>query len=114
MNDEKIKQFQTRKSKNRPNPSKNKLAEIKTFLGFEYVKLKKDINRIRFNEKSLREFSCGLKYNISVKKKNGEEVSLYQYFISGSELKRFFEAHISGALEGEIIQIEKFAPEILA
>ena len=31
-------------------------------------------------------------------RKNGEEVSLYQYFISGSELKRFFEKQVEDGI----------------
>ncbi len=114
VSDDKIKQFQTRKPKGKSFSSKNKLAEIKNFLGFEYVKLKKDVNGIRFSEKSLRDFSYDLKYNISLMRKSDEEIFLYQYFISGSELKRFFEEYINGTIEGEIIQIEKYTPENLA
>ena len=44
--DDKIKHFVPRKSRTGFFSNKNKFAKIKNYLGFEYVKLKKDVNGI--------------------------------------------------------------------
>ena len=39
---------------------------------------------------------------------------LYEYFINGAELNKFFELYINGTIEGAIVQIEKHTPDNLA
>ncbi len=114
MKDDKIKHFPTRKIKTGFFNNKNKLAEIQSFEGFEYVKLKKDVNGISFNKKALEDFALNLKYTISIMKDTGNDVFLYEYFIDGSEINRFFKLYIDGTIDGAIVQIEKHTPDNLA
>lgn len=114
MSDDKIKQFSPRKSKKINLTTKNNYAEIKEYLGFGYVKLKKDVNGISLNEKALLDFASELRYTISIMRKLDDRVYLYEYFIQSNDLKKFLKAHIDGIIEGEIIQIEKHTPDNLA
>jgi len=111
---DKIKHFPNKKIKTGFFNNKNKLAEIKNFLGFEYVKLKKDVNGINFNKIALEDFAYGLKYTISVMRNTNNGICLYEYFIEGKDVNRFFELYINGTIEGKIIQIEKHTPDNLA
>lgn len=112
--DDKIRQFTPRKARSGFFSNKNKLAKIKNYLGFEYVKLKKDVNGISFNKKSLDDFAGELKYSISIMRELKNEIFLYEYFIPGNKLKEFMEAYIKGTIEGKIIQIEKHIQDNLA
>ncbi len=112
--DDKIKRFPARRIKTGFFNNKNKLAEIKNFQGFEYVKLKKDVNGINFNKKALEDFAFNLKYTISIMRDINNNIFLYEYFIEGAELNRFFELYINGTIEGTIVQIEKHTPDNLA
>lgn len=109
-----IRRFVSRKTKNEIFAPKNKLATIKNYLGFEYVKLEKDVNGISFKDKSLKDFRDDLKYTISIMRKIDEKIYLYEYFVSGFDLKKFFKACIDGKIEGEIIQIEKYIQDFPA
>lgn len=111
---DKIRHFPAIKIKTGFFNNKNKLAEIKNFQGFEYVKLKKDVNGINFNKKSLEDFAYSLKYTVSIMRDTNNGIFLYEYFISGEELDRFFKLYIDGTIEGKIVQIEKHTPDSLA
>lgn len=113
-NNDKIKHFPIKKTKTGFFNNKNRLAEIKNFQGFEYVKLEKDVNGINFNKKSLEDFSFNLKYTISIMRDTNNGIFLYEYFIDGAELNKFFELYINGTIEGAIVQIEKHTPDNLA
>lgn len=112
--DDKIKHFKPRKTKGTVFSAKNKLAEIRNFMGFEYIKLEKDINGINFNKKSLEDFAENLKYTISIMREKNEKVYLYEYFVPKHELNKFLKAHINGTILGEIIQIKSYTPDNLA
>lgn len=105
--DDKITKFSPRKTKTVFYNKKNKIAEVKEYLGFEYVKLKRDVNGISFNKKSLTEFAHSLKYTVSIMREINNAVFLYEYFISDAKLKDFMQAYLDGKIEGTIIQIEK-------
>lgn len=112
--DDKIRHFTPRKAKSGFFNNKNKLVKIKNYLGFEYVKLKKDVNGISFNKKSLEDFANELKYSVSIMREIKNDVFLYEYFIPGDKLKEFMEEYIKGTIEGKIIQIEKHIQDNLA
>lgn len=112
--DDKIKRFAPRKIKSSLLQTENKFAEIKNFLGFEYIKLEKDVNGISFNKKSLNDFAQNLKYTISVMREKSGKVYLYEYFVPDCELKKFLEAYVNGTILGEIIQIKSHTPDNLA
>lgn len=110
----KVRKFPSRKVKTDIFTPKSKLATIKNYLGFEYVKLKKDVNGISFSKKTLEDFRNDLKYSVTIMREINNEVFLYEYFVSGFDLKKFFKAFIDGKIEGEIIQIEKYTQDVLA
>ncbi len=111
---DKIKHFPIKKIKTGFFNNKNKLAEIKNFQGFEYVKLKKDVNGISFNKKALEDFAFSLKYTISIMRDTNNGIFLYEYFINGEDFDNFFKLYIDGTIEGKIVQIEKHTPDNLA
>ena len=44
-----------------------KVAQLKSYLGFEYIKLKKDVNGLEFNIEHLLEYSNKNRYKIIYK-----------------------------------------------
>ena len=97
-----------------PGDSNKKIAQLKTYLGFEYIKLKKDVNGLEFNIAHLLEYAKSNRYNICVARKIDESTFVYNYFVEGSKLNLFFDAYFNGKIEGEIIDIDKLKPENLA
>ena len=82
--------------------------------GFPYVSLKNDVNGFKFREEHLKKYARQNKYTITVARKNKDEIVLDNYIIENEELVKFFKAFVEGKIEGEIIEIDKFNPEILA
>ena len=104
-------------SKIRKFASKNnikKIAQLKSYLGFEYIKLKKDVNGLEFNIKHLLKYAKENRYNICVARNVKENTFVYNYFVEGDKLNLFFDAYFNGKIEGEIIDIDKLKPENLA
>ncbi len=91
-----------------------KIAQLKSYLGFEYIKLKKDVNGLEFNIEHLLEYSNKNRYNISIARKLENSTFVYNFFVEGSKLNLFFDAYFNGKIEGEIIDIDKLKPENLA
>ena len=91
-----------------------KIAQLKTYLGFEYIKLKKDVNGLEFNVEHLLEYAKEIRYNICVARKVEDKSFVYNYFVEGSKLNLFFDAYFNGKIEGDIIDIDKLKPENLA
>lgn len=91
-----------------------KITQLKSYLGFEYIKLKKDVNGNEFNIEHLHEYSKENRYNVSVVRKVGSETFVYNFFVEGSNLNLFFDAYFNGKIEGDIIDIDKLKPENLA
>ena len=90
-----------------------KVAQLKTYLGFEYIKLKKDVNGLEFNIGHLLEYPKGIRYNICVARKVEDKTFVYNYFVEGAKLNLFFDAYFNGKIEGDIIDIDKLKPENL-
>ena len=82
--------------------------------GFQYMKTTKDVNGVSHNYEHFLKYSKSNKYTISVLRKVEGKTCLYNYFVENADLKRFFECCFNGKIEGEIIEIDKFNPEILA
>lgn len=82
--------------------------------GFQYMKTIKDVNGVSHNFEHLQKYSKFNKYTITVLRKVEGRSCLYNYFVENVDLKRFFECCFDGKIEGEIIEIDKFNPEILA
>lgn len=95
-------------------PDKKSGSGLRSYEGFEYIKFKKDKNNISFNDKHLRDYADKNKYIITVMRRLNKEVFLYEYYVKNSDIERFFKTYFDGKIEGEVIEIEKSPPEILA
>ncbi|GBF23085.1 hypothetical protein tpqmel_0489 [Candidatus Gastranaerophilus sp. (ex Termes propinquus)] len=95
-------------------PNRKSNSILKSWEGFEYMKFKKDKNGNSFNTEHLRDYADKNKYVVSVLRQVGENSFLYDYYVKNSDIERFFKAYFDGKIEGEIIEIEKRAPENLA
>ncbi len=82
--------------------------------GFPYVPLRCDVNGFKFREEHLKKYARQNKYTITIAKKIKGDIVLNNYIIENDEITKFFKAYIEGKIEGEIIEIDKFNPEILA
>lgn len=98
------------------NKDKNlkKIPEIKAYLGFEYIKFKKDVNGLDFCISHLKEYAKDIRYIISVARKVADSTFVYNFFVEGTKLKDFFVAYLDGKIDGEIVEIDKLKPENLA
>lgn len=81
---------------------------------FSYKVIKKDVNGLCFNFDHLKDYSLGIKYTITLALNEKDKTILHQYLVEGENLKDFFKACIDGKIEGDIIEIDKTNPEILA
>ncbi len=97
-----------------PNNNNKKVAQLKSYLGFEYIKLKKDVNGLEFNFEHLTEYAREVRYIVSVARKTADGTCVYNYFVECGKLNLFFDAYFNGKIEGEIIDIDKLKPENLA
>ena len=82
--------------------------------GFSYRTMKKDINGFEFKSEHLQEYALEMKYTVTLALKEKGKTILHCYFIEGEDLKKFFQYYIEGKIEGDIIEIDKYNPEILA
>lgn len=81
---------------------------------FQYKVIKRDVNGINFNIDHLKEYSLDLKYTITLALQEKERTILHNYSVEGGDLAKFFKYYAEGKIEGDIIEIEKINPEILA
>ena len=91
-----------------------KNRKLPVWEGFEYYKTTKDSNGFSFNYEHLQKYSRKNKYTISVLRQVEGKTCLYNYFVENADLGKFFKCCFDGKIEGEIIEIDKFNPEILA
>ena len=82
--------------------------------GFSFRTIKKDINGFEFKPEHLKEYASEIKYTITLALKEKENTILHCYSVEGEDLKKFFRYFIEGKIEGDIIEIDKHNPEILA
>ncbi len=82
--------------------------------GFPYSILEHDINGFKFNDEHLKKYAQTNKYTVSLAVKRGKDTFLYNYFVDNDSLKDFFKLCFEGKIEGDVIEIDKFNPEILA
>jgi hypothetical protein len=88
--------------------------KIKFFAGFNYVKLKRDVNGKKFVPSKLEAYAEKCHYIVSVLREVDGEACLYNYDIKSSELLNFIKALDNKTLTGKLIEIEKYIPEDLA
>lgn len=87
---------------------------VKFYAGFNYVKLKKDTNGIKFNKENLLNYSSKCHYMVSVMREIDGEVVLYSYDVPNTDLFKFMKSFEENTLDGTIIEIDKYFPEDLA
>lgn len=100
-----------RKNNNLPQDAEER---IKFFAGFNYVKLKRDINGKKFVPSQLTAYAEKCHYIVSVMREIDGETCLYNYNIKSADLPKFLKAFDNNTLNGTIIEIEKYIPEDLA
>ena len=92
----------------------NTEEKIKFFAGFNYVKLKRDVNGKKFVPSQLSAYAEKCHYIVSVLRSVDGEDCLYNYDIKSEDLIRFIKALDDNTLNGTLIEIEKYIPEDLA
>ena len=88
--------------------------EIKSFLGFDYIKSEKDANGSPFVKENLLEYADECRYMVKVMREKNKKVYLYNYYVHQSQLASFLIKIENGEIDGSIIEVEKYIPEDLA
>ena len=97
--------------KNKPEKSSEK---VKTFAGFSYVRMDKDVNGYPFKEENLLEYAKECHYIVKVMREKDKKVCLYSYNVPNDKLLDFLMMFRNDTLNGTIIEIDKFLPKDLA
>ncbi len=97
---------------------KNKTFEgkerVKTFLGFKYVRMDKDVNGYPFKEENLLEYAKECRYIVKVMREKNSVPALYNYYVDNDKLLDFLVMFRNNELDGTIIEIDKVSPMDLA
>ncbi|MCR5266683.1 MAG: hypothetical protein K6E29_08865 [Cyanobacteria bacterium RUI128] len=88
--------------------------QVKFFAGFNYVKLKRDVNGKKFVPSQMISYAEKCHYIVSVLRNVDGEDCLYNYDIKSADLPKFIKALDNKTLNGTLIEIEKYIPEDLA
>ncbi len=110
-NDKKIVNISRKSADKRISAKKSKL---KTFDGYDYVKMETDLNGLPFNRENLLEYAEDCKYMVRIMREKDKKIFLYNYCIPQDKLCEFLLKVQSGEVDGKIIEVEKFIPEDLA
>ncbi len=89
-------------------------SDIKNFLGFDYVKMEKDLNGTPFVKESLTEYAQNCQYMVRVMREKKSGIFLYNYYVPNDKLCYFLTKIESGQIDGQVIEVEKYIPEDLA
>lgn len=94
--------------KNKPSTAEEK---VKTFAGFSYVRLDKDVNGYSFKEENLLEYAKECHYLVKVMRQKNGSPALYSYNVPNDKLLDFLLMFRNNELNGSIIEIDKFLPK---
>ena len=94
--------------KNKPVEAKEK---VKTFAGFSYVRMDKDVNGYPFKHEKLLEYAKECHYIVKVMRDKNGSPSLYSYNVPSDKLLDFLLMFRNNELNGSIIEIDKFLPK---
>lgn len=94
--------------KNKPSTEKEK---VKSFAGFSYVRLDKDVNGYDFKEENLLAYAKDCHYLVKVMREKNGSPSLYSYSVPSDKLLDFMLMFRNNELNGSIIEIDKFLPK---
>ena len=88
-------------------PNKN----VKSFAGFSYVRMDKDVNGYAFKEDKLLKYAKECHYLVKVMREKNGKPSLYSYNVPSDKLLDFLLMFRNNELNGSIIEIDKFLPK---
>lgn len=92
--------------------SKNKQnKDVKSFAGFSYVRIDKDVNGYPFKEEKLLKYAKECHYIVKVMREKNGNPSLYSYNVPSDKLLDFLLMFRNNELNGSIIEIDKFLPK---
>ena len=94
--------------KNKPVDSKEK---VKSFAGFSYVRMDKDVNGYPFKSENLLNYAKDCHYIVKVMRDKNGSPSLYSYNVPNDKLLDFLLMFRNNELDGTIIEIDKFLPK---
>lgn len=94
--------------KNKPIDTKEK---VKSFAGFSYVRLDKDVNGYAFKEEKLLDYAKDCHYLVKVMREKNGSPSLYSYNVPSDKLLDFLLMFRNNELNGSVIEIDKFLPK---
>jgi len=84
------------------------------FTNFEYVKLNRDTNGMKFNEEKLLEYAHSCRYIVRVMRDIEGDICMYNFNVPSEKLSAFLSSFDQNSSLGKIIEVEKFIPEELA
>ena len=85
--------------------------KVKTFAGFSYVRMDKDVNGYPFKEEKLLDYAKECHYIVKVMRDKNGSPSLYSYNVPNDKLLDFLLKFRNNELNGTIIEIDKFLPK---
>jgi hypothetical protein len=89
--------------------SKSK-SDVKFYAGFNYVKVKKDLNGNKLRKDYLLKYRRECHYMVSVMREIDGEICLYSYDVPNDDLFKFMKSFDENTLDGTIIEIDKYFP----
>ena len=98
-------------SKHIKNKSADTKEKVKTFAGFSYVRMDKDVNGYPFKEEKLLYYAKECHYIVKVMRDKNGSPSLYSYNVPNDKLLDFLLMFRNNELNGTIIEIDKFLPK---
>ena len=98
-------------SKHIKNKPANTNEKVKTFAGFNYVRMDKDANGYPFKEDHLLDYAKECHYIVKVMRNKNGAPSLYSYNVPSDKLLDFLLMFRNNELSGTIIEIDKFLPK---
>ncbi len=91
--------------------SNGKTEDVKSFAGFSYVRMDKDVNGYPFKEKKLLDYAKKCHYIVKVMRDKNGSPALYSYNVPSDKLLDFLLMFRNNELNGSIIEIDKFLPK---
>ena len=98
-------------SKHIKNKQVNTDEKVKTFAGFSYVRMDKDVNGYPFKQQNLLAYAKDCHYIVKVMREKNGSPSLYSYNVPNDKLLDFLLMFRNNELDGSIIEIDKFLPK---
>jgi len=101
----------SRHNKSLPQQSKER---VKFYAGFNYVRIDRDMNGNKFNKEHLLDYAENCHYVVRVMRDYKGETVLYNYDVPNEDLFKFIKSFEENTLDGKIIEIDKYFPNMSA